>query len=634
MITRYHHIELNGVKYRLDESAEGQHYQRRREPLRLQTGSVVQGESGKFQLRPDILEWSITDWSGGEGAVRFDSEEPNRYFEGHNVDPFHHKGHLHLAKGFEETNDSGDATLTKSLQLGKAINTLWGASVDSNDLYEWDSDNDRWKTSVSNGESGFGAGQWEPGAVVGDRNKLYLDEDGGTSIWSYNGSSFDEHNTGAAPSLPQQFTELASNIYITRTGGQAAVIEIPKAGTTPVTSTTILDLTDSGLSDQDGLNRLTAGNNRVYLAQQDADETVIWRITPSTASSTGFGEEILRQRGLQVETLWHHMGVLFMAGRIGTDGDGRKQVIMYLRGSEVGVLANLRDGTSTAGKICSTEAQEFEVAYFLAQYGPGDGTYEWTLFAADLITGGVAGLTVVDIVDTSSQPQTLVAHNGEVFFGASAGGSTNERTYRILSDTYVDTSVVTARLDTAINDFGLVDEKILLSIRLQTEPLPANSSVEIQYQLDQDGTWTSAGTYSTTGGAGTTFTLSTASSAITFRNLQLRLILDNGGSTSETPTILNVSTRATVAAGLNVWTLRLDLADDHGEAATERTLGREKIDNIVTAGDLETVVALKDGYPDGRVGEFTSHNVVVDDYQISLRQPGEGTALVQLREVS
>jgi len=66
MIDSENHISLDGVKYRLDEAAEGEHYIRAGEPLRPPNAQVVQGETGqKFQMRPDTLLWSITDWSGG-----------------------------------------------------------------------------------------------------------------------------------------------------------------------------------------------------------------------------------------------------------------------------------------------------------------------------------------------------------------------------------------------------------------------------------------------------------------------------------------------------------------------------------------------------------------------------------------
>ena len=53
MIDSEFHVQLNGVKYRLAEDSEGTHYDKKLQPLRAQSAGVVQGDSGKFQLRPD-----------------------------------------------------------------------------------------------------------------------------------------------------------------------------------------------------------------------------------------------------------------------------------------------------------------------------------------------------------------------------------------------------------------------------------------------------------------------------------------------------------------------------------------------------------------------------------------------------
>lgn len=632
MINSYHHVSLNGVLYRLDESAEGDHYVKNRQPLRIQTGAVVQGDSGKFQLRNDLLEWQITDWSGGEGAIKFQEGEANRYLEGHNIDPLDENGKLKLARGYEETIVSGPTTMQKSLQLAKAFDGLYGASLDSASIFKWEEANEQWSVNIVNSEAGFAAGQYEQRGIAGDYDSLFLKENSVAAIWRYNGTSFVEFTTGVPGIVPVPMVNLANFFYVPYLGNGSTVglYEVSKSDTPPVTPELVLDLTDTGF--QADHNFLAAGPNRVYLAQVSTDETVVWRIVPSTAASVGFGEEILRQNGLRVESIWNHMGVLFLAGRVGTVGASRKRVIMYLRGSEVGVLANVRDGVDSTGFVTGTEGQEFEKAYFVAKYGPGDNTHEWTLFVVNLISGALVGTTVIN-VGADTQPQTLVAHNGEVFFGNERSG-TDARTYRVLNDgTHVNTNNVTAQLDSSIHDFGLVDEKILLSFRLSTEPLPANSSVQVLFQLDQDGTWRDAGTYSTNDGTGTTFAISTAAQVRTFRNLQIRLKLFNGGTVADTPVVLSISARATVALGLNLWRLRLDLADDTGPAGGESYSGTEKITNLENLNDGDTVVELLDGYKDRRPGQYTTHNVVLDDAQIDLAKPGEGSAFVILREV-
>jgi hypothetical protein len=268
--------------------------------------------------------------------------------------------------------------------------------------------------------------------------------------------------------------------------------------------------------------------------------------------------------------------------------------------------------------------------YFAAPYGPGDHPHEWTIFAVDMISGGVFGLTVVNL-ESADRAGSLVAHNGSIFLSKDFG-ATNPGVWRTLPGTYVNTNLQQAYLDTAIHDFELADNKILSTIRLTTEPLPAGTSVEVQYQLDQSGVWESAGTFNTAGGTGTEFVVSNSTTTKIFRNLQLRIKLFNGGDTSKTPVVLQVSVRATVARTLKVWRLVLALMDE-GKAQSRSFSGERQLENIVSTGDSGTIVEFKDGTISRKAGVFNTHSVIIDSYEIEVDRPGEGVASVVLREV-
>ncbi len=629
MIDSYHHVTLNGINYRLAEDAEGQHYNQRWRPLRLQTSAVVQGEAGKFQMRPDILQWSLTDWSGGEGLLVFHEGEGNRYHESHNVDPFDEVGKLKLAKAYEETNDEGDVALTEIGNMTKARDLLHAFDPDNDTVRTWDDANSRWSAETANAEGGFGT-IWDTSIPAGDHLKAYNKERSQAALWSWNGSTFVEHCTdwGVTAGEPT-IVSIGDYLYFqANTGVNAKIIEVPKFGTPPVTSKTILDLSNQGSTANLGL--LCSGDNALYLAQLNADSTVMYKITPTTANGAGFAEEIMRLKGFRCTSIWYHMGVVFLGGRIGFSGDSREQVVMYVRGSEVGVLANLRPGTASGGDVWgANEAQSFQRAYFVAKYGPGDNTHEWTLFATDLISGAVAGLTVINAGE-DVPIESIITHGGDVFMSKDTQAGTN-RIWRTLPSTYVDTSSLTARLDSSVNDFGLKDEKVLLSVRLQCEPLAAGDTIQLLYQINQDAVWTSIGTLTTDSSIGTTFVISTDSSSITFQNLQIRIVPSNTGTTSVTPVITGVDIFATVARGVTEWQLMLDLSDDQGG---EGVGGAAKISNITAASAVEKVVQFDDGYENREPNDFDGHDVIIEDFDIILSNPGEGIARVTLREVT
>lgn len=419
MISGYHHVSLDGVRYRLAEDAEGEHYNLNRQPLRLQTSAVVQGESGKFQLRPDLLEWTMSDWSGGEGQVLWDEKSPNRYFISHNVDAFVKPGRLRLADGYEMTTDDADVALNEAGFLTKGRNALWLISTNDDEILSWNNAAEHWNDGITNAEAGFGDFFAALGHT-GDSLALYLKENNVAAIWKYDGTTFVEWNTDLADAAPNALVQLGDYIYYRKAtaSGTQGIYEIPKVGTPPVASTLILDLTALG-SGGAGSPLMVAADNRLYTVVVMADETVLYEITPTSAASPGFGREILRQRGFQADAIWHHMGILFMAGRQLAGGDKEQQMVLYVKDENVGVVARLRPDVSADQPIVSTEAQTFDWVYFLGKYGPGDFTHEWTLFTIDMITGNVAGSTVFNF-ETAINPASLAAWRSDVFVSSTA----------------------------------------------------------------------------------------------------------------------------------------------------------------------------------------------------------------------
>ena len=72
------HVSIGGVEYMLAEDEEQGHYVHQFETL-FANATAIAGETAKSQLRPEKLLWSMTDWSGGEGARIYYPTDPTRY---------------------------------------------------------------------------------------------------------------------------------------------------------------------------------------------------------------------------------------------------------------------------------------------------------------------------------------------------------------------------------------------------------------------------------------------------------------------------------------------------------------------------------------------------------------------------
>lgn len=598
MIDRQYHIELNGVGYRLAEDAEGQHYIRTYEPLRPPNAGVVQGEqSAKFQVRPDTLLWSLTDWSGGAGQVLFDLENPNRHRELRAVRAFERPGVLQPGFYVEEFEVNGSA-YDKGGLLAVVDGKLALKLLASPDVLLVESG-----TETTLNTAGLGGAS----SVWGDTDNLYFVDAGTNSIykWSGSGTSVTALDTTGVPTDPI-IAALGPVVYA---AGGGEVWEVSISGGSPVE---VYNYTGTAV----GLYPL---NGRMYLLVQDNQTTHIHELTPTTAAGPGFGVELTALPGLTSQALWAHSGLLFIGGVL---EESEEQAIFYV--APDGALGTL-------GPVELDDAIEFLIAgpnnsamlsHFFATYNSA-ASGDLTLYQVDSISGGMAAIASIDL----SVPviYSLAYFKGDLYASALHSGPA-ERLYRARRDRYaVDSYAISSW-----HDFTLADEKLLGSIVLACEPLPADWTVYVDYARDGVDSWTNAITYTTDNGTGTKVAVSTDSSTITFRTLSIRIRMEYTGSGAPTtaPAVLGVDVMATVVQPQKVWRLLLDLADDSGEG-----LGERRIANLVTAATSKVAVQLNDGYRSRKPGQFDAHDVIVDQCDMVLHRPGEGVAHVLLREV-
>lgn len=635
MIDSKFHVELGGKKYTLAEGDEGAHYQRKREPLRAPSNGYVAGEINRFNLRPDILEWALTDWSGGEGQLIFDgaAENANKYLIGYNIDPFAQYGTLRLSPDWEETQLSSGGPMASSLWMARAADVLLGAPRGVADtIYQWDPTTDTWDVftdaSINTASTPIGTGTYlyyiEGGSL--DVNRVNATTPGAATQW----------NTDANPfRIAGPIRSYLYGLF----GAQQEIREMPTTGTPPVASTAIYTITDR-LTTNDPV--FAPGKNRLYLATlYENDGSILHQIVPTIGSAPGFGLEVARFSGFRISGLFYLLGFVYMLGKMGD-----KLVVMYFDETQdsFGVITDFA-GQRPAATIAP---------FFGRDIGPDNGSYvgrgfqakfilhggatgnedEWQIMTLDAITGGIAGGTVI-LWDVSAGgtgnvlvPQVAEFEN-DVFASFDRVSSSAPRVLRTIGGTY---TTQTGRMDSSIYDFGLIDEKILTSITLHTDALPAGNTVAVKYQLDQDGSWLTAGTHTTTGAEESIFNISTGSQTRSFKNLQIRLELTTD-STAETPVVRAVRARAAVVKGVRTWTLILNASDELGEMQNRNWSGETLITNITAAGDANQVVTFKDGYSSRRAGQFTSYDVVIDEYTVVAQPAGEAVIHVSLREV-
>ena len=626
MIDGYFHVKLGSYKYRLATNSDDQHYSARLVPLNISNAQVVQSSDPKYDLRPDTAVWEMTDWSGGEGTKKFDNETGNQYDLSYNIDALHTPGSIRLSNAVEAAGINRTGTLVKASD--KLFH--FSSSDDTIGTYSGNLANTTWDEqdagTISDsdyfGVRGDGDGKYIY-MPIGSLNDIYRYEPHAT----YTNDMADTDKWVDADSqavFDRPLVKIGNKIFIVHLdGAKISVVEYSTTATPTVSPTEIFVAYEGNLDAGSNQGIVCRGDNELFVCvRTKAGESILYRITPASALGEAFGTEVGRFPGFSVDCIWYASGVLLLAGTSTTTGVD-KRTIYYVKGTELGSFGLIRqDATFTDAKlITSTDASRMDRTFFLAP--TGSASNYWTLFTIDLLTGAIFGGPEFSAV---RDPNSVVDFLGRTFVSENKG-STSTQTYRTAG-----TYSTSGELITAIHDFDIGEEKTLMSIRLSTEPLPANTAVQVYYQDDQDGTWTSAGTYDTDSGTGTTFKISTDSSSVKFKNLQLKIKLTTSDATA-TPVVRSVQVRCTPTEYVREWDMLLDISDEDAQAQGRAFTGSQLIDYIKAEATNENIIQFDNGYETPSAGSYDEHDVMIREYNINLTSAGQGVANIKVREV-
>ena len=160
--------------------------------------------------------------------------------------------------------------------------------------------------------------------------------------------------------------------------------------------------------------------------------------------------------------------------------------------------------------------------------------------------------------------------------------------------------------DSAAYNIGYpMDEKLLFGFEVVQDPTRASGTVQVYYQIDESGSWVSAGT--TPAGQKYTY-INLASQNIKYRNLRIRMVGANGAR------VFSITARTYLNAYQELWRLVVKLRDEKPnsrpssrQAKAEKL--REWLNELATA---KNVVTFLDGRTKPGKGKYTTHSVVVE----------------------
>lgn len=649
MIDGYFHVELGGIKYRLAEDYEGQHYQRTGSPLRPPNAQLVSGTNDLFQARPDLLIHRWDNWSGGEGLFKYSREETERYWRGRNVDGFSDAGLVKPGPHMVEVTPNN--ALDEPGELVRLGNTLYLYDLVDNTFHAFNDAGPSW------GATAFTftlPDATELAMPVGDSFAVYGASTSGTdfSVFRHDGTTQTTVSTTFSPldttaANQAGVLEVVGNylylVEMDKTGGGTQVWEISKNPASPPSNPTLIyDLSDSAndypVTRSSGFTPcVTAGPQALYFFVTNGDATHVHKVNPTNAFSTGYGQEVAVIPGLNAEAMWYHSGYLYLVGRAGSsDGDpDPKRMLMYIDLQGAYGLISSEINSSSGKTSAASESSGLTKARMLIP--EEDQTDFLSIIELDTRVGAIQHLAEIDLTSSSDADAdftTPFSFNDRIVVGAANGAGGTDQTY--MTDPTTPMHGENCYVDSPWVDMGSTKTKLLSSFAVEFAETWAGNpwTISLYYRTEVDGAWTLID--STTSGASLLWTgqISDSATSVEYQKIQYRLQFFAAGSTAVWPAVTSIQFQSQMTEKFDSWNLLLECTDEDAQAQSRNLRGRDQIDNVQALGSTRTPTAFLDGYTDRDPAQSDSYDVVVDEYTLILERPGEGVALVRLVEVA
>lgn len=550
----YKHFYVNSVRERQD-----------------QAGTDVRSEV----QRVDVREWKLDDWMGGFGNPVWRSDQANRYNTGRHVVPQYRTvstGGLVLGPSVATTGDDtpaadftpvSDNRVWLARNPGSTSTTVWAPKTRA--LHPWLPSTQLWDATavtagpvagvpvqVADPDDGFlyvldntdsDIYQVNP---TGAANNLHVDRSAVGSIWANNADNF-----GLAAYRGQ--------VYLLTTAGD--LYRINPAATNDVTQ--VVDAYYSGfINTGDHYARLATNDVGLVWYRETVNGTDVWEYNAIEDS-----DRIIHQIPGPVYP-WGIAtvgGFVFIGYSSSTASESPNAYIDYVREGQVGTLGPIvTESESYAVSIAGAYQNRYLVVHVAEVNSPDD---PWQAFVYDLKEAAwhhwVSGALGTSTHSVAPGPPRIV---GRDMLVPSSSGVATYRIEHVDFEEYSTAAAGEAYLDTGRYDFDLPGtQKALVDITVITDPLPANTSIQLQYSLDGDA-FAGSGLDITTDGA-TSTTFSFATSNLLFYELELRILL-NSTTTSATPTVRSVTARAFPTSVQEYWDIDVDLNPQRYEVSS------------------------------------------------------------------
>lgn len=560
-------------------------YSRRLIPVDPQS-EVESGDAPGLNARPEFRTFRTRSWRGGEGVTWWERDRA-MYRQSTNVRPVSIRDGLELGARQQVTQRAAVA-FNDGQRFGYGLGKLW--TIVDNTMYPWDASVPDWDTGTATGAVGSDATSITDGS---DATNMYIGlasgairkvADGGANSQLLAAGTFT-----FAPVL-RSFNGVlyaldGDDLYtINQTTGARTQVGDPPGGSSSVfLASTPWSYGRMSLSDR----------GPIWVRRLNNGQTLLELYNPFLDQQETLGK-LSVDFAFPYSVLYTH-GFSFVGLRYApAHSESGLAYLWFKRGATEGYAGPFRAPSGvTASKpvlLAGTVGDDL-IVYF-------DGA----VWAYNLTDGGISQTATAT---TTGTPQEATTRGRDVFVAPTTSGADTQSVERFVTDEYTTQS---ATIDLGKIDFdypGLA--KILLDITVVTDPLPANTTIQTAVSVD-GGSFTNIGAASSTDNQTKhKWTVSTNASTVTGVEFELRLLLAST-STSASPTVREVSARATGADHVLEVVMELDVSQDIGRQGRQ-TL----ISGLNTLGEAGDVVSFTDNFQVEEGATGTAYDVTVEE---------------------
>ena len=614
------HVKIGAYEYVLDLEA-GDPYLHEYTPLFPSSGGEIIGTDGKRVTRPDLIYWTMDDWSGGAGYKYYDPRDPTTY----------HYGTCNTRIPGEVTNtpitastETGLSTASeadKPVFFAQSDNKLW---IAYSRQIAYSTDGVTWTAHAS---EPLGAAGYEVTAMCTDGRYVYVAmHDDPTTTGT---RKVLQITSSAVTTMVSDKTTTAAFYGMAVMDGKLygwtgrKLIAYSTTATFPITHDTSHekynvgdDVVPSGI-----IAKMTRGGKSLFFLSSTPGGSQIWEWRKDTP--TPIWEMPI---GFTARDLCVSNDTLYV---VGDNGVGKGVLYGMSLASRVPLyLADLDFDNTTASPVAVAGSYGHQI--LIGMGGAVDSMATVYMYVYDSEYDAVSYLASHTTLGQTYP--AVVTFRGKRIAGATSSTSINLRQVNHDDDPLTSG---TWELFSSEWDMGFpFSDKILHGIHVTMDSLGASD--QAIFYFGKDGAAAGTTTIGTIDVDGTThqyLPVTTTSSTVTFKRIHFK-VLGTGDMK-----IKSITVKAQLAEYTESWKLKLRLKDEAspltGRKRTTKAAASALRDNLRTLVTNKAVVTFLDGYRYDQPGRYSTHDVTIEfpSDRIGVNST-EGTAEVILRAVT